>query len=623
MMMKKAIHIFRYKAIIQILLGLTILIVISTVFVINEYLADSIVFGKYFWFYISMALFSVISIPAAVVMKFKKRLIFKLPDLLILAFCSIAILITLKHTGSLTNKCLLLGFLMLFYYYLRIFLSSENKFIYRLCCIFFIVTGLVEAVWGLMQLYGFLDSQHQFFRITGSFFNPGPYAGWIAMILPLTLGYAVINFKNSRFMFVLCSLTVLFILFVLPATMSRASWLATLGGNAFIGIMYFLSLQRKKVVMFRNYLKKYRKKVIFLSIVAVMLLASSMTGLFLLKKDSAYGRAFIWKISLQTIKEHSMGVGLGNFSGSYGDTQAAYFASDIRTEREQYVADGTEYAFNEYLQICIETGIIPFCIFLTFVICVLYLGIKNKNYLPAGSLVSVLIFASMSYPFNILPFVIAFVFLSALCVTNNNENNEKTERKRLYPQFVIWTFLIVALVTVASCTYKIYPLYKAYKQWNEAKILYGMNNMHKEVVKEYAKQYPYLQNEKLFLVEYAQSLTELEQYEKSNEILRQAMQISCDPGLYNIMGYNYQALKEYELAEHSFIKAANLVPNRLYPHYMLAKLYYEMGLRDKAEAEVNIVMTKTPKVESMMAEKIREELKELFIDKIDSLLLYP
>jgi tetratricopeptide (TPR) repeat protein len=137
------------------------------------------------------------------------------------------------------------------------------------------------------------------------------------------------------------------------------------------------------------------------------------------------------------------------------------------------------------------------------------------------------------------------------------------------------------------------------------------DNRHKEVVEKYAKLYPYLQDEIKFLFDYAYSLSKSEQYEKSNEVLRRATQISCDPMLYNVIGKNYQALKEYELAEQSFRKAANLVPNRLYPHYLLAKLYHEMGLTDKAESETNIVLTKPPKVESMAVEEMRRELIKL------------
>ena len=47
--------------------------------------------------------------------------------------------------------------------------------------------GMVETVWGMRQLYGFTASGHSHYALTGSFFNPGPYAGYLAMILPICL----------------------------------------------------------------------------------------------------------------------------------------------------------------------------------------------------------------------------------------------------------------------------------------------------------------------------------------------------------------------------------------------------------------------------------------------------
>jgi tetratricopeptide (TPR) repeat protein len=383
-------------------------------------------------------------------------------------------------------------------------------------------------------------------------------------------------------------LTAMCIVLILPAAMSRASWLAALGGCAFTGILY--GLQNRKIT---DRYKKYRKRIIRFSFVALILFAIAMTGLFLLKKDSASGRAFTWKIAAQTIMEHPEGVGLGNFGGAYGDAQTAYFASGAGAEWEKHVAEGVEYAFNEYLHICIEAGIIPFIIFIAFTVYTLSLGIRKRNYIPAGALVSLLIFAAMSYPFNVLPFVIAFAFLSALCVS---DNTGKQETKKLYPKFAVWAFLIAFPVSVALLSFNSSPNsrfsifnfqlnYGAYKQWKATHTLYGMG-LHREAAEEYAEQYPYLQDEIKFLFEYAQSLSKSEQYEKSNEVLGKAIQISCDPMLYNVMGKNCQALKQYELAEQCFTKAINLVPNRLYPHYLMAKLYHEMGLKDKAESGI-------------------------------------
>ena len=50
-----------------------------------------------------------------------------------------------------------------------------------------IILGGIEAIWGLRQIYGFAVSNHSLYALTGSFYNPGPYSGYLAMIFPLCL----------------------------------------------------------------------------------------------------------------------------------------------------------------------------------------------------------------------------------------------------------------------------------------------------------------------------------------------------------------------------------------------------------------------------------------------------
>ena len=48
-----------------------------------------------------------------------------------------------------------------------------------------IAFGMKEAVLGLLQVYGYEPSNHSLYALTGSFYNPGPYSGFLAMCLPL------------------------------------------------------------------------------------------------------------------------------------------------------------------------------------------------------------------------------------------------------------------------------------------------------------------------------------------------------------------------------------------------------------------------------------------------------
>ena len=61
-----------------------------------------------------------------------------------------------------------------------------------------LLSGVIEAIWGLGQLYNFFPSNHFLFKTTGSFFNSGPYGGFIALIFPLTLHFWLVFRKRNR-----------------------------------------------------------------------------------------------------------------------------------------------------------------------------------------------------------------------------------------------------------------------------------------------------------------------------------------------------------------------------------------------------------------------------------------
>jgi tetratricopeptide (TPR) repeat protein len=324
--------------------------------------------------------------------------------------------------------------------------------------------------------------------------------------------------------------------------------------------------------------------------------------MYYLKKDSADGRALTWKISLQTIAKHPFGVGLGNFPSAYGETQAAYFASGQATETEQLVAGNPEYGFNEYLQIAVESGIVAFLLFAGIIVLAVRNTIKAKNWGALGSLTALPVFAFFSYPFSVLPFLIAFVFLLAIGQRQTDTLNRHHRRSIL--------FALSCLLVTAGCLYKQYPVYRAYRQWKTNQIYYHAG-LYKDTAENYESLYPYLNDQIRFLFEYAQCLSKSNQPEKSNAILQRAMQISCDPMLYNIMGKNYQSMKQYEEAEIVLIKSTHLVPSRLYPWYLLTKLYVEMGWEEKAAETAKIVLTKEPKVQSPAVREMRDEIEKL------------
>ena len=337
-----------------------------------------------------------------------------------------------------------------------------------------------------------------------------------------------------------------------------------------------------------------------------------------MKKDSADGRLLIWKVSLTALTEHPFGVGLGHFPSAYGDVQAAYFASGKASETEEYVAGNPEYGFNEFLQIGIESGIVSLLLFIGMLVFAFRGFIRHCGRDPQspdsplgaiGSLVALLVFACFSYPFSVLPFPIVFVFLLAM---SNFNGTRMTRMMRINADEKIISAIIsvICVISVLFILYRQYPVYKAYNQWNKSRMYYQAG-MYKEAAQGYEPLYPFLNDQIQFLFEYGRSLSQSEQPEKSNDVLQQATKISCDPMLYNIMGKNYQALKEYDLAEQCLLKSTHIVPNRLYPYYLLMKLYVETEDEQKARDAAGIVITKEPKVQSQAVREMREEARKI------------
>jgi len=594
-------------------------LVLSTVFAVDETLANGIVSAKYFWFYGAMGITALVSLMVYCCRRTACK--FYPVDSLLLLFTVFVLAVNYFNSGNtFSSKWILLLQLLLLFIYFRIALQDKTLRFYL--TVYFIFTGLVETVWGLRQLYGFIPSYHNLFKLTGSFFNSGPYSGYIVVVAPLALHDMLkdaVVFKRKFFIgflphyirFTVSILAFTSVILVLPATMSRAAWIAVLVGCGFVVSLYYL--QKAHV---RNYLILQRKKVILFLCIGVVLAACGAVGIYQLKKNSADGRALIWKTTLKMVPKHPMGVGLGQFSGAYGEEQAAYFAAGKYSNQEELVAGNPEYAFNEYLQIMIEFGIVSAVVLFLAFILLIYMGIKRKAIAETGGLISLLVFASMSYPFNLLPFLIVLVFLMTLILTQKQAVRVKgfTE-KRVVLHWQAVLFLLIAAVIILSATlYQRYPTYNAYKEWNNLKMM-GSADAYSETKNDYEKLYPYLSDQTPFLFEYAQCLNKAGEYAKSNQVLAQAIKISCDPMLYNIIGKNYQGLKNYQLSEQNFLLASRIVPSRIYPYYLLANLYAESGNAEQAILMAQKVLKKEPKVQSTAINEMREKMRGLIKGK--------
>ena len=464
-----------------------------------------------------------------------------------------------------------------------------------------ILMGGIEAVWGLRQIYGFATSNHSLYAVTGSFYNPGPYSGYLALVFPVCLyEWLRLNAIKQRTWkesvgYYLSFGVLLLLVCVLPAGMSRSAWLAA-GVSCLCVYAWHMDWTDK----FRLLWQQQRQRVVMVVVggFCVLLLAGYL--LFVLKPDSARGRLFMWKITCRAIAEKPLtGYGIHNFAAAYGNAQETYFAAGDYEPWEERVAGSPEYAFNEYLQAAVELGIpLAVCLLVVVVLC-LYRGVRKGRYGICGAILSLMIFSFSSYPLQLPVFIVTFGGLLVACLSGADRWQ--------------WLGLAVSVGIIGGFRLKNdLQVEQACREWMNARVLYNAG-AYQSAEKEYGRLYPLLRDRASFLFEYGHGLHKQQQFSKSNRILKEALQRSCDPMILNVIGKNYQQMGDCLSAEDWFIRSTHRLPGRIYPYYLLAKLYAEPSFRqpDKFEKMKRMVLTKEPKVHSTAIRQMREEIKKI------------
>ena len=385
-----------------------------------------------------------------------------------------------------------------------------------------------QSVLGLSQLLGISSSNNPLYAITGSFNNPGPYGGFVAIGIAVVTAWLVkrhpIKWKDysliEKLITGLSLITLVLGILVLPSTFSRAAWLALAVSMIVLSANEFNALE---------FLGQRRSLLVFMIIIVVAL----SVGAFLLKPGSALGRLHIWRIECLSIAEKPLcGHGAGSALVSYGETQAEFFKKKERNELTIGLAGCPEYAFNEYLKVGVEYGV-P--VMLGF-IAVVFFSIRSllRRRSPFGyGLIVLSVFAFFPYPFSLWQFRAIGLILIATAV----------------PGYGRWRYLNLLTMCVAITASIVIMVTKPKPKESIPRQLF-------------AKGYVLHQEGK---------------YEESNSILKEGADLSSDPMFHNIIGKNLEAMGDYESAESEYLHAHYMVPCRLYPLILLMEMKVRRG----------------------------------------------
>ena len=438
-----------------------------------------------------------------------------------------------------------------------------------------------------------------YYTVCGTFENPAPYSILIVLILPLALDYALfVRFRHGQkitnMLFYLSAFYLLFSVVILVMCVSRTAWVASV-----ISLMSMVWLRMKWSVV----------KKCFVLLAVLVFSVPFLYGMYALKKDSADGRLFIWKISYSVAKQQIFsGVGIGGFPYVYGEAQEAYFREKKDARNEEMLAGAPDYAYNEYLQIWIELGLpgVLACLCLIAYVYIRLLRCRNVEVVGlCGAMVSLMVVSFFSYPLRCFVTCSLSLFILLWAAWMPMMLCEKKRYGKV--GMVCGLLVLIGMGTMVCIRFnKSYRTWVAVKHWDMVR-LYFDREKYKGIEKCYRALYPDLSKDAGFLFEYGVCLSYNGHHEESNIILSEGAKRSSDPMFFNLMGKNFQALGRFEEAEDMFYKAYYRVPHRIYPLYLLMGLYEKEGRDLEMLEKAHQIVGKKEKVPSSLTEYLKKE----------------
>ena len=495
-----------------------------------------------------------------------------------------------------------------------------------------VISGIVQAVYGMLQLSGHLPSLNDRFGISGSFFNPGPYAGFLAAVWPLALGLylhrggtpsylesgrdgpAPAKYRLGRYLLSnIPQLGLVSIFIVLPSTRSRAAWVAVLLSTVLL--LLFKVPKRRKWAM-------RKRSQIGLALLLIVVAGSSLFGLYHFKQDSAKGRTLIWKVCTGIIMENPLfGVGYDRFEAHYMDFQADHFSKKGKAADGALLADNTQYAFNEMVQLLVENGFFGLMAFGLMLFFLLRSGMReNKlNRVFLSVLLSLVAFGLFSYPAQILPIKMVGI-LAVSFLAKNSPSCIELPTKDLSSA---WQNRMVKIVLMGGAIFAMVKIHQGtkgraedLKTWKTAMIAYDYRE-YENSVKIFESISPSaLYSEGTFLMNYGKALLMAGQHQKAVAVLERAKYHLNNTIIETALGDAYKESKAYSKAEAAYTHAANMIPHRLFPRYLLARLYDDWGRSKKAYEMAQMFLSMPAKIPSKAVKEMTLEM-ELLVDKYE------
>ena len=450
---------------------------------------------------------------------------------------------------------------------------------------------------GLFQLIKYKNP----FAVTGMFSNPGHYAAFLLVCLPVTIywlaGSRRPQLRSGMIVRSLALLALLASVGLLVYVSSRASLLAIALTLPVLGIKtgFWQRITRRMSLP--------QRWTGLLILIAVFLAAC--VYLYGAKPGSSTGRRLIYTVSLGMVADHPLtGVGSDEFKAGYDLYQARYFKQP-RPSGEVLVADNDNFAFNEYLQFTIEEGALGWLFALPILLLLVKKGIicpqGRETFLFLPFLVFLLTNCCFFYALHILPVMGTCIFFAGIMPGG------RTITLRHHKSWVL-ILLLSAVVLTGSQTVWYWRKFRAYETWTDV-LQHVYTSPEKERI--YKELYVSLSNDGYFLFNYGTFLLQEQDFGHALSMFEQSRQYVEADYTNSYIGDLLWKKGDLVSAEKYYLLAADMVPNRLQTKFKLMRLALDGGKRKEALFWAGAIIKAPLKVESFTGMQIKEAARKV------------
>lgn len=450
-------------------------------------------------------------------------------------------------------------------------------------CLF--VLGTFQALFVLVQFFGFLPSNHDLLKATGTFENPAGAVSVLALLFPIGI-HLLCNSKGAE-RFGIVTQLVLYIA-AIAVCQSRTGIMATL-----VSVSVYILVGYRKLRRF------VARPQVICCIAAIGLLGACT--LFRWKVGSSNGRILILLVSLgMIVRKPLFGYGLHGFTANYMVSQAAYFA-DNPDSAYGVLADNIIHPFNEYVNITVNYGITGLTVFIGIWVLLAVNVVRRQGKgmnLWFAVLTAFAVICAFSYPLHYAHVWFVMLLLAVYSL------------RHLIPHERHWAVRIPVILLCLAGLVCLSRVVRNELHWKmvEDKALEGYSY---SMQKYYGKLYPHMKRNHLFLYNYAAEQNICGLYDESLQTVMESQKKLNDYDTQLLLADNYENIGDSAMAVAAYTLAHYMIPNRFAPLYCLMEFYNSCGDSVKALNYANQILEKPEKVPSETINDMKIKAREL------------